>query len=218
MSTVAVYTVAEVHAAGLRQAVEQAGTMRLEVWPATLPIARYLQRPVDLILVDFDGGGGLEELAAIKEVLTSAKPYVATWAHHLTGEMAAQTAQLGGRGMVRTSLPGVEQARAIERLASGEAWWEKELGDSMVLALQRGKKLTRRQAQIVSLIATGMRNREIAARLFNTEGTVKVYLSHIYRQLGCKGRHELMVWARANGFDQIGDKPPRLFLPPRRAA
>jgi len=55
--------------------------------------------------------------------------------------------------------------------------------------------LTRRERTIVSFIAQGYRNRDIAAELGITEGTVKVYLHALYQKLGIENRTELAVLA-----------------------
>jgi DNA-binding NarL/FixJ family response regulator len=55
--------------------------------------------------------------------------------------------------------------------------------------------LTARERQIVSLIRLGKANKEIAHELHLTEGTVKEYLSRIFRKLEVHNRTELAVWA-----------------------
>lgn len=55
--------------------------------------------------------------------------------------------------------------------------------------------LTPREKTIVSFIAQGYRNRDIAAELGITEGTVKVYLHSLYQKLGIESRTELAVLA-----------------------
>jgi RNA polymerase sigma factor (sigma-70 family) len=51
--------------------------------------------------------------------------------------------------------------------------------------------LTARQREIVLLAANGLANKEIARRLGLSEGTVKVHLHSIYRQLGIRNRTAL---------------------------
>lgn len=55
--------------------------------------------------------------------------------------------------------------------------------------------LTPRERTIVALIARGQRNRDIAAALGITEGTIKVYLHALYQKLGVENRTELAVLA-----------------------
>jgi len=55
--------------------------------------------------------------------------------------------------------------------------------------------LTRREHQIVQVLAEGITNKEIGRRLGLTEGTVKVHLHRIYRKLGIANRTVLAVLA-----------------------
>ena len=53
--------------------------------------------------------------------------------------------------------------------------------------------LTRTEAEIGSLVTAGLRNREIASRMFVSESTVEAHLTRIYRKLGLRNRAELSV-------------------------
>jgi DNA-binding NarL/FixJ family response regulator len=55
------------------------------------------------------------------------------------------------------------------------------------------RELSFRERQIVSLIREAKANKEIAAELCLTEGTIKEYLHHIFRKLGVKNRTELAL-------------------------
>jgi two-component system nitrate/nitrite response regulator NarL len=55
------------------------------------------------------------------------------------------------------------------------------------------EKLTRRELQIVDLIALALPNKAIASRMQITEGTVKVHLHRIYEKLGVRGRMDLLL-------------------------
>ena len=56
-------------------------------------------------------------------------------------------------------------------------------------------ELSRREEQIVELVCQAKLNKEIAYELKLAEGTVREYLSRLYRKLGFKNRTELAVWA-----------------------
>ena len=57
-----------------------------------------------------------------------------------------------------------------------------------------------RELEIVRMAGKGLRNREIAERLFITEGTVKIHFHHIYQKLKITGRLELALYARDKGL------------------
>lgn len=65
---------------------------------------------------------------------------------------------------------------------------------------RRSTALTRREIQILRMLAEGLRNRVIAERLSISEGTVKVHLRHIYGKVGVSGRLELVVRAHRDGL------------------
>ena len=59
---------------------------------------------------------------------------------------------------------------------------------SAYAANQALSKLTRRERQVLGLIAQGKTNREIAALLVTSQGTVKTHVTHIFRKLGVSDR------------------------------
>jgi DNA-binding CsgD family transcriptional regulator len=60
--------------------------------------------------------------------------------------------------------------------------------------------LTRREREVLVLIAAGLSNREIAERLVLTEATIKQYLKHVYAKLGVSNRTEAALHPRARGL------------------
>jgi DNA-binding NarL/FixJ family response regulator len=60
--------------------------------------------------------------------------------------------------------------------------------------------LTRRELEILRLVAEGHSNGELAKRLWVTEQTIKFHLSNIYRKLGVSNRTEASRWAQINGL------------------
>ena len=57
------------------------------------------------------------------------------------------------------------------------------------------ERLTRREREVLRLVADGLSNREVAGRLFISEVTVKVHLRHIYEKLGVRNRMEAALHA-----------------------
>ena len=64
--------------------------------------------------------------------------------------------------------------------------------------------LTNREREVANLIAEGKRNKQIAAELFITEGTVKVHVNNILHKLGTRGRTEAVAFAIRNGMVRLG--------------
>jgi len=60
--------------------------------------------------------------------------------------------------------------------------------------------LTRREIEILQLVAEGYSNAQLARMLWVTEQTVKFHLSNIYRKLGVANRTEASRWAQVHGL------------------
>ncbi len=54
--------------------------------------------------------------------------------------------------------------------------------------------ISEKEQNIISLVAEGLNNREIAEKLYLSEGTVRNYLSHILEKLGLRDRTQLAVF------------------------
>ena len=61
-------------------------------------------------------------------------------------------------------------------------------------------RLTRRERQVVALLARGMTNRQIAEQLFNSERTIETHVQKIAGKLGLSRRTQIATWANANGL------------------
>ena len=120
------------------------------------------------------------------------------WVEDVSAEFASQAISLGVRGLLRRSLPLETQARCLEKVAAGELWIEKALSSQLLSAKRIA--LTLRERQLMVLIAQGLRNKEIAYSLGITEGTVKVYLSRLFRKTGVSDRLELALFGLKNLF------------------
>jgi DNA-binding NarL/FixJ family response regulator len=75
-------------------------------------------------------------------------------------------------------------------------------------AEEEGAPLTRREREILALVAEGYSNRELAKILWVTEQTVKFHLSNIYRKVGASNRTEASRWAHAHQIVKTGESTP----------
>ncbi|HZR95634.1 MAG TPA: response regulator transcription factor [Gaiellaceae bacterium] len=89
-------------------------------------------------------------------------------------------------------LAGVRHASAV----TGSAAWKSR---------ERQNELTRRELEILTLVAEGHSNSQLARMLWVTEQTIKFHLSNIYRKLEVANRTEASRWAQLNGL--LSDKP-----------
>ncbi len=150
-------------------------------------------RDSSVLIVDC---GTLPSLAALRELLRlcGAIPLV-LWGIP-PREFTVQAVHAGVRGVVSKCDSVAVVVEAITEIVAGKRWFEQEVLDSCLSA--KPVALTRREAQLVSLISQGLRNKEAAHIMGITEGTVKVYLSRLFRRLNVSDRLELALYGLKN--------------------
>jgi DNA-binding NarL/FixJ family response regulator len=114
----------------------------------------------------------------------------------------------GALGLVyREQSPDILE-RAVRHVHGGEVWIDRTTTANALLAmrqetapaavdpsLQRIATLSEREREIIFLIGEGLKNKEIAARLFLSEATVRNHLSSIFAKLQVSDRLELVIFA-----------------------
>jgi two-component system nitrate/nitrite response regulator NarL len=118
------------------------------------------------------------------------------WTDTIDGDFALQALTIGVRGVLRKTLPLDAHRQCLIKVSSGELWFEKSLTDSFRAI--RHVPLSPRESQLVTMLTRGLKNKEICDELGLTEGTVKVYLSNLFRKSGAKDRFELALQGLKN--------------------
>lgn len=119
-----------------------------------------------------------------------------------------QAMENGLWGLVLKEAAAVSLVDCVRKVVRGERALDQSLivrALDRMLERQNGMRhaaevLSRREAEIVKMVASGMRNKEIANKLFIGEGTVKTHLHAIYKKLGVHGRVELTLYAQERGM------------------
>jgi len=164
----------------------------------------------DLIILDLELGGysALSFIPQLREAAKNARILVLTGLRD--SETHQKAAELGAMGVVLKEDAADRLLKAIEKVYKGEAWldrltlgtllWQMCSHEKESVDPQKKKisSLTERELQVITLIAEGLKNRQIAARLFISPTTVTHHLSSIYSKLGVSDRLELVVYAFAN--------------------
>ena len=112
----------------------------------------------------------------------------------------------GARGIFRRSTPMHLLAKCISAVHSGQIWASNADLQLVLGALERAMPfryvnsrgealLTSREQELVPLVAHGLTNKEISARLCVSEHTIKNHLFRIYEKLGISSRVELILYA-----------------------
>jgi two-component system nitrate/nitrite response regulator NarL len=149
-----------------------------------------------LLDVNMPDGGGLEVLRQLRGSRRAPAVILLTAGMDDVQILTADT--LAAEGMVlKTSDPAL-LLECMDRVRNGERWVDPEIEERTRIAKERASRapsLTPRERQLIDLVSQGLRNRDIAAQLGVTEGTVKVYLHAIFDKLGVDNRTELAMRA-----------------------
>lgn len=118
-----------------------------------------------------------------------------------------QALTAGASGLVLKTSPVDDLARAITSAAAGAAFIDQRA--SRILshsAIAEHPALTKREAEVLTLLAGGLGTRQVAGQLFLSEDTVETHVRNATRKLGARGRLHAVITALARGeldFDAI---------------
>lgn len=129
-------------------------------------------------------------------------------------EYVVQALRAGAAGYLLKDVPARELADAVRLAHSGIAQFGSRAAGRLASALARHPApaagsansgdtrhaLTAREIDVLRLIARGATNREIAERLFLSEGTVKNHISRILSRAGLRDRTQAAIYARDRGL------------------
>ena len=152
----------------------------------------------NLVLLDVNlpDGTGLDVLRRLSR--SRSRPRVILLTAGMDDSQLLAADELDPEGMVlKTSDPGL-LTEAMDAVVGGNRWIDPEIADRTRRARERADSappLTRRERELIELVRQGLRNRDIAAELGVTEGTVKVYLHAIFDKLQVENRTELALRA-----------------------
>ncbi len=124
----------------------------------------------------------------------------------------------GASGFLLKDTPPADLLRAIEVVAAGEALLAPGVTRRLIAEFARHPAparplardldtLTEREREVLVLVARGLSNPEISARLYISAATVKTHLGHLFAKLAARDRAQLVVVAYETGL--ISAAPPR---------
>jgi len=162
----------------------------------------------DIILLDLDIGGesGLDFLRELLAAATQARVLVLTGVRDPKAHRRAVL--LGAMGLVFKDKAAEVLIKAIEKVHAGEVWLDRSLTASVLSEMSQADKtrkadpddakigsLTSREREIVGLVCEGLKNKQIADRLFISEATVRNHLTSILSKFDLSDRFELALYA-----------------------
>jgi len=194
--------------AGLRKLLEDAGIEVVAMAgnrAEAIALAAREQPDVILIELEVDGEDALRFVPDIREAATKARVLILTGLKKQEGHQRA--VQAGAVGVVFKSQEPEVLIKAVRKVHAGEVWLDRttmgdlfsvmtrKKSDGRDLDETRRESLTDRELQVIGLIAEGLKNKQIAQRLFISETTVTHHLSSIFSKLDVSDRLELVIYA-----------------------
>ena len=194
----------EVVRRGLRELLEDAGD--LEVVGEASTAAEALQRipatrpDVAVLDVRLPDGDGVEVCREIRSSMDDVACLMLT--SYTDDEALFEAIMAGAAGYVLKQIRGNELVEAIRTVASGQSLLDPVATARVLERLREGEvtdekvaSLTDQERKLLDLLAEGLTNREIAARMFLAEKTVKNYVSNLLTKMGMARRTEAAVYA-----------------------
>ncbi len=179
-------------------------------------LARELQPDVIVMDLAMPGMDGMEATRAIKQTLP--QTHILALTVHESDEYFFRVLQAGASGYVLKRAAASELLSAVRAVARGEVFLfpavaKKLLADYLTRAQTRDERETRdlyagltvREHEILTLIAEGLTNREIAERLMLSLSTVQTHYTHILEKLNLQNRAELIKYAIRRGLIEVED-------------
>ena len=156
----------------------------------------------------------LDGIAATRQMCApsgDARPRVLVLTTFDLDEYVYDALQAGASGFLLKDAPPETLFEAVRVVAAGDALLAPAVTRRLIAEFARLRPpqrtrpeeldaLTRRELEILSLIAAGLSNNEIAHRLVLSNDTVKTHVSHILRKLGLRDRAQAVVAAYESGL------------------
>jgi DNA-binding NarL/FixJ family response regulator len=183
--------------------------------PAAVALAAQLRPDVVMLDVRMPGLDGVAATARIRAAVPAARVVVITTFD--LDEYAFAALRAGASGFVVKDAPAAELLVAIRGVLRGAAMVAPSVTGRLVdryvtgtadpPADERCAALTDREREVLGLIARGLNNAEIAARLFLGETTVKTHINRILTKLRLRDRVSAVVFAYETGLARPGAGP-----------
>ncbi|MFI8360253.1 response regulator [Streptomyces sp. NPDC085612] len=178
--------------AGLRAVLDTEADFEVVAEAATAERAVELaaREPVDVVLMDLQFGPGMHGSEATALITSRpGAPRVLVLTTYDTDADILAAVEAGAAGYLLKDAPPEELAAAVRTAAAGRS----ALAPAVALRLMDrmrtpAEALTKRELEVLQLVADGLSNQQISKRLFLSQATVKSHLVHVYAKLGVDSR------------------------------
>jgi DNA-binding NarL/FixJ family response regulator len=160
--------------------------------------------PCDVLLLDL----GMERNAVVDIQALAPQVHVVVVTASEQPEDAVEAIRMGARAVVFKRFAVETLMAAIDAVREGHVWMPPALQAHIAAALRMAQRdpLTPREREIIRHVALGLRNAEVAKRLFISEPTVKTHLNNVFQKLGIRDRVELTLYAARVGIIGVHER------------
>jgi two-component system NarL family response regulator len=197
---------------GLRMRLQQEAGIEIvaEVEDGETAVEMANCHQLDLVLLDIGlpGIGGIEACRQIKEQHPNLPVLVLT--SRVEKPVIARIINAGAQGYCVKGIPSESLILALRSVAAGASWWDKTATGEIqaafggtVIPMKESEvenPLTKREQEILALVAAGKSNQEIAEVLYIAHGTVRVHVHAILQKLEVRDRTQAAVLAIQKGL------------------
>ncbi len=172
---------------------------------------KILEYRPDIVLLDINMPkmNGIEVLRRAKDLGLESKIIMLTI--HDDREYLQETIKIGANGYVLKDSDADSLIKAIKDVSKGKTYIQPSIATLLVGEMNEEddevamkiESLTKREYEVLTVIAEGLNNREIAERLFISEKTVKNHVSNIFRKLEVNDRIQAAIFAFKNNIKKI---------------
>ncbi|BEP14897.1 response regulator transcription factor [Acidothermaceae bacterium B102] len=164
----------------------------------------------DVVLMDLNMPT-MDGVEATRQLVSKGpRPQVVVLTTYADDDSVFRALQAGARGFLTKDAGAEEIQRALVAVAAGQAGLDPSVQRRLLDALASGAAaavappapddgLTAREVEVLTEIAGGLSNTEIAAALFVSEATVKTHVNHLLAKTGCRDRAALVAYAYRTG-------------------
>ena len=175
----------------------------IELWGSHRPDVTLM----DLLMPGLDG---VETISEIMRGHPEARIMVIS--AHGGDEDIFRAMEAGARAYYLKHVGSQELLAGIRAVHAGECPLSPEVAARLVERMQRAQ-LSRRELEVFKLMAQGMSNNDIAAKLGISERTVRVHITHLLVKLGCSDKSQAVFEAFQRGILHVGDAPGKAGMP-----
>ncbi|MBV8693229.1 MAG: response regulator transcription factor [Actinobacteria bacterium] len=188
---------------GLRRSMEGAGfdvVGEASDGDEAVRLAEELHPDVVLMDVSMPVMDGIEATRLLREKTTDTQVVMLTM--HADADLIVKAVRAGASGYLVKDCTTDEVARTVRMAANGETSISPELAESMLQEAQ-DEIISKREVEVLQLIAEGASTPEVAERLYISLKTVKNHLASIYQKLDSRDRTQAVVRAVKMGIIRL---------------